>query len=125
MSAWLQTEANKARKQKRTVMQLHSELKSLGYDGSYNHVAAFPGSGQPTAVEGLHNIAPSAMATSNILLRIDRLAALQHVDEIGDLLLTPGFGLHVVQPECERVAVLRAESCQHLLSPRFNLDCRQ
>jgi hypothetical protein len=40
-SACLQTEANKPRKQKRTVKQLHAELMSLGYDGSYNRVAAF------------------------------------------------------------------------------------
>jgi transposase len=41
LSAWLKTEANKPRKQKRTVKQLHAELMSLGYDGSYNRVAAF------------------------------------------------------------------------------------
>jgi hypothetical protein len=40
-SACLQTEATKPRKQKRTVKQLHAELMSLGYDGSYNRVAAF------------------------------------------------------------------------------------
>lgn len=41
MSAWLKTEANKPRKQKRTVLQLHADLVSLGYGGSYNRVAAF------------------------------------------------------------------------------------
>jgi transposase len=41
LSAWLKTEANKPRKQKRTIKQLHAELMSLGYDGSYNRVAAF------------------------------------------------------------------------------------
>jgi transposase len=40
-SAWLKTEANKPRKQKRTVLQLHTDLVSLGYGGSYNRVAAF------------------------------------------------------------------------------------
>jgi hypothetical protein len=37
----LRQEAGKARKQKRTVKQLHANLAALGYDGSYNRVAAF------------------------------------------------------------------------------------
>ena len=41
LSAWLKTEANKPRKQRRTLKQLHADLISLGYDGSYNRVAAF------------------------------------------------------------------------------------
>ncbi|WP_219323199.1 IS21 family transposase [Methylovirgula sp. HY1] len=41
LSAWLKTEANKPRKQKRTLKQLHADLTGLGYDGSYNRVAAF------------------------------------------------------------------------------------
>ena len=41
LSAWLKTEANKPRKQKLTILQLHADLVSLGYGGSYNRVAAF------------------------------------------------------------------------------------
>ncbi|OWK24716.1 hypothetical protein AJ87_18340 [Rhizobium yanglingense] len=41
LSAWLKTEANKSRKQKRTLKQLHADLLSLGYEGSYCRVAAF------------------------------------------------------------------------------------
>jgi transposase len=41
LAAWLKTEANKPRKQKRTVKQLHADLLGLGFDGSYNRVAAF------------------------------------------------------------------------------------
>ena len=37
----LRQEAGKSRKQKRTAKQLHSDLVALGYDGSYNRVAAF------------------------------------------------------------------------------------
>jgi transposase len=37
----LRQEAAKSRKQKRTVKQLHADLTVLGYDGSYNRVAAF------------------------------------------------------------------------------------
>ena len=41
LAAWLKTEAGKPRKQRRTLKQLHAELASLGYEGSYNRVAAF------------------------------------------------------------------------------------
>jgi transposase len=41
LSGWLKCEANKSRKQKRTVKQLYGDLISLGYDGSYGRVAAF------------------------------------------------------------------------------------
>ena len=41
LSVWLKAEVNKPRKQRRTVKQLHADLVSLGYDGSYNRVAAF------------------------------------------------------------------------------------
>ena len=41
LSQMLRQEAGKARKQKRTIKQLHADLAALGYDGSYNRVAAF------------------------------------------------------------------------------------
>lgn len=41
LSAWLRIEAGKSRKQKRTAKQMHADLVALGYDGSYNRVAAF------------------------------------------------------------------------------------
>jgi transposase len=41
LSQMLRQEAGKPRKQKRTVKQLHADLAALGYDGSYNRVAAF------------------------------------------------------------------------------------
>jgi transposase len=41
LSHMLRQEAAKSRKQKRTVKQLHADLVALGYDGSYNRVAAF------------------------------------------------------------------------------------
>ena len=41
LSAWLKTEASKSRKQRRTLKQLHADLVALGYEGSYNRVAAF------------------------------------------------------------------------------------
>src|ERR1700735_4309152 len=41
LSQMLRQEAGKSRKQKRTIKQLHADLAALGYDGSYNRVAAF------------------------------------------------------------------------------------
>jgi len=41
LSAWLKTEAGKSRKERRTLRQLHADLVALGYEGSYNRVAAF------------------------------------------------------------------------------------
>jgi len=41
LALWLRREMARSRKQKRTVKQLHADLVSLGYDGSYNRVAAF------------------------------------------------------------------------------------
>lgn len=41
LSGWLRIEAGKSRKQRRTVKQMHADLVELGFDGSYNRVAAF------------------------------------------------------------------------------------
>lgn len=41
LSAWLKAEASKSRKQRCNLKQLHLELKELGYEGSYDRVAAF------------------------------------------------------------------------------------
>ncbi|MFX8573853.1 IS21 family transposase, partial [Acinetobacter baumannii] len=35
LSGWLRVEAGRSRKQRRTVKQLHADLVTLGYDGSY------------------------------------------------------------------------------------------
>jgi transposase len=41
LSAWLRREESRPRKQRRTIKQLCGDLAGLGYDGSYNRVAAF------------------------------------------------------------------------------------
>ena len=40
LSGWLKSEATKSRKQRRTLKQMHADLVALGFDGSYNRVAA-------------------------------------------------------------------------------------
>jgi len=41
LTSWLFRESRRHRKQRRTVKQLHRDLMSLGYTGSYDRVAAF------------------------------------------------------------------------------------
>ena len=41
LSHMLALEAGRSRKQKRTIRQVHADLAALGYQGSYNRVAAF------------------------------------------------------------------------------------
>ena len=41
LSAWLLIQTRKSRKERRTVKQMHADLVKLGYDGSYERVAAF------------------------------------------------------------------------------------
>ncbi|MFC3673894.1 IS21 family transposase, partial [Novosphingobium pokkalii] len=41
LSGWLRIEAGRSRKQRRTAKQMYADLVTLGYDGSYNRVAAF------------------------------------------------------------------------------------
>ncbi|MEM4987981.1 hypothetical protein V8G57_11340 [Collimonas sp. H4R21] len=41
LSALLKTEAAKSRKQRRTLKQIHEDLKELGFEGSYDGVVAF------------------------------------------------------------------------------------
>ncbi|WP_395403126.1 hypothetical protein ACHMW6_31820 [Pseudoduganella sp. UC29_106] len=41
LSGWIKVEASKPRKQRRNLRQLHLDLKELGYEESYDRVAAF------------------------------------------------------------------------------------
>lgn len=41
LSGWLKAETVKPRKQRRNLKRIHEDLKELGYEGSYDRVAAF------------------------------------------------------------------------------------
>ncbi len=41
LTGWLKIEATKSRKQRRTLKQIHADLVTLGFTGSYGRVAAF------------------------------------------------------------------------------------
>lgn len=43
LAGWLKTEAATSRKQRRTLKQMHADLVSLGFTGSYGRVAGGPG----------------------------------------------------------------------------------
>jgi len=62
LSAWLKTEAVKSRKQRRTLKQLHLELRSLGYEGSYDRVAAFA---RRWKVDQLERVNSASKSTKN------------------------------------------------------------
>ena len=40
LAGWLKMEAGRSRKQRRTVMQMYTDLQALGYSGSYNRAPA-------------------------------------------------------------------------------------
>jgi len=41
LAGWPKTEANRPRKERRTLKRMHADLVALGYTGSYSRVAAF------------------------------------------------------------------------------------
>lgn len=41
LASWLQRESKRHRKRRRNLKQLHHDLVALGFDGSYDRVAAF------------------------------------------------------------------------------------
>ena len=41
LSQWLKAEQAKGRRQQRTLLQMHTDLVALGFNGSYGRVAAF------------------------------------------------------------------------------------
>lgn len=41
LTGWLLSEQRKSRKERRTAKQMHADLVQLGFDGSYERVAAF------------------------------------------------------------------------------------
>jgi hypothetical protein len=41
LSTWLKTGSTESRKQKRSLKQMHADLCVLGFEGSYDRVAAF------------------------------------------------------------------------------------
>ena len=62
LSAWLKTEATKSRKQRRTLKQMHIDLCALGFEGSYDRVAAFA---RQWKVDQLERVNSASKSTHN------------------------------------------------------------
>ena len=74
LSGLLKTEAAKSRKQRRTLKQLHEELRELGFEGSYDRVAAFARVWRAGQTDRVNSA--SKRTTTRLLARIsDQLAA--------------------------------------------------
>ena len=41
LASWLKREAGRSRKRRRNLKQLHRDLMALGFDGSYDRIAAY------------------------------------------------------------------------------------
>jgi hypothetical protein len=62
LSAWLKTESTKSRKQKRSLKQMHADLCVLGFEGSYDRVAAFA---RQWKVDQLDRVNAASKGTAN------------------------------------------------------------
>lgn len=64
LTTWLKTEPTKYRKQKRSPKQIHVDLRSLGYEGSYDRVTAFA---RQWEVEQLETVNSASKGTTDCL----------------------------------------------------------
>ncbi|MCO4856474.1 helix-turn-helix domain-containing protein [Herbaspirillum sp. WGmk3] len=69
LSAWLSAEAVKSRKQKRTLKQMFLDLRELGYEGSYDRVAAFGRQWKVGQTERINSASKSTHISTNLQLR--------------------------------------------------------
>ena len=68
LSTWLKTEAAKSRKQKRSLKQMHIDRCALGYEGSYDRVAAFARQWKVDQFERVNSASKSTVTTTGRLI---------------------------------------------------------
>jgi AraC-like DNA-binding protein len=81
LSTWLKTESTKSRKQKRSVKQMHLDLRELGYEGSYDRVAAFARQWKVDQLERVNSASKGTWCSKNTqvaMLQYERAATLNH-----------------------------------------------
>jgi len=69
LSAWLSAEAVKSRKQRRTLKQMFLDLRELGYEGSYDRVAAFGRQWKVGQMERVNSASKSTLSRLQLLSR--------------------------------------------------------
>ena len=89
LSVWLKRESGRSRKRRRNLKQLHRDLLTLGYDGSYDRVAAFARSG-PSLVRFPVSIRPRSFLSC-----------------VSAVLLLPVIRRPIAYPPCRRNPVAR------------------
>jgi AcrR family transcriptional regulator len=77
LSTLLKTEATKSRKQRRTLKQIHEDLKELGFEGSYDRVAAFARTWREGQSERVN---PASKRTQMLWIASCSLKHLKHSD---------------------------------------------
>ena len=67
LSVWLSAEAIKSRKQRRTLKQMFLDLRELGYEGSYDRVAAFSRQWKVGQMERVKSASKSTRCNDNAM----------------------------------------------------------
>ncbi|XNW96443.1 helix-turn-helix domain-containing protein [Herbaspirillum frisingense] len=98
LSAWLSAEAVKSRKQRRTLKQMFLDLRELGYEGSYDRVAAFS---RQWKVGQMERVKSASKSTCKRAARIATQGA------SGSL-----WRSHAGSVRCIKVAYLLCKGCQ-------------
>jgi hypothetical protein len=73
LSAWLKTEATKSRKQRRTLKQMHIDLCVLGFEGSYDRVAAFARQWKVDQLERVNSASKSTIEAFTLIFKLQEV----------------------------------------------------
>jgi predicted transcriptional regulator len=73
LSAMLKIEASRSRKQRRTLKQIHEDLKELGFEGSYDRVAAFARTWREGQTERVNTASKRTLSNTIAASAISRL----------------------------------------------------
>ncbi|WP_375163936.1 helix-turn-helix domain-containing protein [Herbaspirillum huttiense] len=118
LSAWLSSELVKSRKQRRTLKQMFLELRGLGYEGSYDRVAAF--SRQWKAGQ-LERVKSASKSTKQAIYDINKPLIFQAIGIVTSSVEHQSIALKLMRFSCDYEHPLFMSSSQskhHILSAR-------